>query len=137
MKKLLLLSSVFLILSCSQKKETKIDIAEVSKEMGYYSTKDFEVVHNDIGGGGVRNIDVLLKTSDKSESNLNKINEQIRAHYSTEKMNVDIFDNKKASEKSLIYPLEGTDKKLVAKHYIATYTFETPKVVWMYPLKEK
>lgn len=136
MKNLLLLLSIFLIVSCSKKKESTIDISEVSKEMGYYSTNDFDVVYNELGGGGVRNIDVLLKTSDKSESNLNKINEQIRAHYSTEKMNVDIFDNREAAEKSLIYPLEGADKKLVANHLIATYSFEIPTEAWMYPNKE-
>lgn len=135
MKKLLFLLSIFLIVSCSEKKEATVEIADVSKEMGYYSTNDFEVVHNELGGGGVRNIDVLLKTSDKSESNLNKINEQIRAHYSTEKMNVDIFDNKEASEKSLTYPLEGADKKLVSNHLIATFSFEAPNTAWMYPLK--
>ncbi len=143
MKRTLLVLVILNLYSCSNEKNTdnkivledKIDNSVPSKADEYLVTNKFEVISNETRLNNLKNINVLLKSSGKSKKDMEDIIKEIRIHYTPYRININIFDDIKALEKADIYPLEGDDEKIVAKHFIAMSSFDAPEVIWMYPNK--
>ncbi|MCL1666963.1 hypothetical protein M2T82_02690 [Elizabethkingia ursingii] len=143
MKRILLGLVILNLSSCGKEKKTdnsivlenKIDKSFSSKTDEYLMTNKFEVVSNETRLNNLKNISVLLKSSKKSKKDIEDIIKEIRIYYIPYRININIFDDINALKKADIYPLEGNDKKFVAKHFIAMSSFDAPEVIWMYPNK--
>ncbi|HAY3551377.1 hypothetical protein KRE47_10785 [Elizabethkingia meningoseptica] len=144
MKNILPLITFLSLCACGEKKKENMTIASEEPAIEsplntradeYLKTDKFEVMSVETRVNNLKNIKVLLKTNQKSEKHIETIVKEIRAFYAPYKANINVFDTIEGMEKADIYPLKGSDRSVVAKHFIAMSSFDAPEVVWMYPIK--
>ncbi|WP_027384636.1 hypothetical protein [Epilithonimonas caeni] len=100
-------------------------------------TEKFEVLELDLNPQiMLRNINVLLKVKVNNKEEAKKIFDEIRGFYTGFKCNINLYDNRDALYKGFEYPLEGENKKFVAKHLIASSFFDSSETVMMFPYKD-
>lgn len=128
MKRILLLLSLPLLVSCSEeKKETQSTEPVTSSKL---DTTAFEVIatkHNP----AVENYHILIKSGKKDSASLQEFTDLFREERCV-KCNINLYDDKSVTPLVTTYPLEGQDYVLLADHYLANSTFDSPKIT-MYP----
>lgn len=96
----------------------------------------YEILRTD-HNHAVENFDVLYIGEDKSEEQLIKFTQKFREQYATKQANINIYDSKAITYLLGKYPLEGTERAFMAKHWIGMSIFDTPEFVFMYPDRQK
>lgn len=78
----------------------------------------------------------ILYNGEKCEETIKAFIFGFREKYCLQKKsNIYLYDSEVVKDLIDIYPLEGDNFELVAKHFIAQSSFDALDYVWMYPYK--
>lgn len=84
----------------------------------------------------VKNYYVLIKYSAFDKDKIREFIEKFRSEFCSNSSNVYVYDTKSISTLIDKYPLEGREYILVADHFVAMSSFDTPETIWWYPFQD-